>query len=273
MKDTDDPRRPTHSCRHGRHATDSIRFVSYLGRPALYINRGVALVRGAVMENGVLDRRLGLLGTARCARRRQVTGRVIAALALIVTTGLVAEARGQTLPAISEVVNGHTEPVTYRDVRAVKLVPAPETAGKDEDMMALLDGADFKAARYNSMSPDHRDPECPRTHADSSVSVFAPGRMARVPTCSICGRPTDERPISSDAITPCNMCPTRSFPGTVFGGRDCSACIDRVGTIGVLPQSLTPPARATPSLVQGACAAFPGTSGAGGGRCSRSAPQ
>jgi hypothetical protein len=36
-------------------ATDSLRFVSYLGRPSLYINRGVALVRGASMENGVLD--------------------------------------------------------------------------------------------------------------------------------------------------------------------------------------------------------------------------
>lgn len=36
-------------------ATDSIRSVSYLGRPALYINRGVALVRGAAMENGTLD--------------------------------------------------------------------------------------------------------------------------------------------------------------------------------------------------------------------------
>jgi hypothetical protein len=36
-------------------ATDSIRSVTYLGRPALYINRGVALVRGAAMENGRLD--------------------------------------------------------------------------------------------------------------------------------------------------------------------------------------------------------------------------
>ena len=36
-------------------ATDSIRSVSYLGRPALYINRGVALVRGASMENGTLE--------------------------------------------------------------------------------------------------------------------------------------------------------------------------------------------------------------------------
>ena len=36
-------------------ATDSLRFVSYLGRPSLYINRGVALARGAAMENGTLD--------------------------------------------------------------------------------------------------------------------------------------------------------------------------------------------------------------------------
>jgi hypothetical protein len=36
-------------------ATDSIRSVSYLGRAALYINRGVALARGAAMENGTVD--------------------------------------------------------------------------------------------------------------------------------------------------------------------------------------------------------------------------
>jgi hypothetical protein len=36
-------------------ATDSIRSVSFLGRPALYINRGIALARGAAMENGTLD--------------------------------------------------------------------------------------------------------------------------------------------------------------------------------------------------------------------------
>jgi hypothetical protein len=36
-------------------ATDSVRSVSFLDRPALYINRGVALVRGAAMENGTLD--------------------------------------------------------------------------------------------------------------------------------------------------------------------------------------------------------------------------
>ncbi|HEV7366817.1 MAG TPA: hypothetical protein VGN76_13295, partial [Gemmatimonadales bacterium] len=36
-------------------ATDSLRSLSYLGRPALYINRGVALARGVAMENGTLD--------------------------------------------------------------------------------------------------------------------------------------------------------------------------------------------------------------------------
>jgi hypothetical protein len=36
-------------------ATDSIRFVSYLGRPSLYINRGIALARGVSVENGTVD--------------------------------------------------------------------------------------------------------------------------------------------------------------------------------------------------------------------------
>jgi len=36
-------------------ATDSIRFLSYLGRPSVYIDRGVALARGAAMENGTLE--------------------------------------------------------------------------------------------------------------------------------------------------------------------------------------------------------------------------
>jgi hypothetical protein len=36
-------------------ATDSIRFLSYQGRPSFYIDRGVALARGAAMENGTLE--------------------------------------------------------------------------------------------------------------------------------------------------------------------------------------------------------------------------
>jgi hypothetical protein len=36
-------------------ATDSIRFLSYLGRAAFYIDRGVALARGVAMESGTLE--------------------------------------------------------------------------------------------------------------------------------------------------------------------------------------------------------------------------
>jgi hypothetical protein len=36
-------------------ATDSIRFEEYLGRPSLYINRGVALARSASLENGTIE--------------------------------------------------------------------------------------------------------------------------------------------------------------------------------------------------------------------------
>lgn len=62
-----------------------------------------------------------------------------------------ARARGQSptsetgrLPRIAEVVNGTAEVVTYRGVRAVKLTATPGAAGQDINMLALLDGADFK---------------------------------------------------------------------------------------------------------------------------------
>jgi len=44
----------------------------------------------------------------------------------------------------SKVLNGHTAVVDYRGRRAVKLVPSPETAGKDEDMLAILADNKFK---------------------------------------------------------------------------------------------------------------------------------
>jgi hypothetical protein len=44
----------------------------------------------------------------------------------------------------SKTLNSRTQVVEYRGRRAVKLVPAPETAGKDEDMLAILDSSDFK---------------------------------------------------------------------------------------------------------------------------------
>ncbi|HTT67861.1 MAG TPA: hypothetical protein VMF70_07530 [Gemmatimonadales bacterium] len=36
-------------------ATDSIRFEPYLGRPSLYVNRGVALARNASLDNGTIE--------------------------------------------------------------------------------------------------------------------------------------------------------------------------------------------------------------------------
>jgi hypothetical protein len=72
-----------------------------------------------------------------------MTTRLAAAAALLLAS-LAADAAAQALPAVAEVVNGRTEMVTYRGVRAVKLVPAPELAGKDGDMLALLDGPDFR---------------------------------------------------------------------------------------------------------------------------------
>jgi hypothetical protein len=83
-----------------------------------------------------------------------VTARIVAA-ALVMAGAFGSAAWGQTpggdssrvhpgLPAVLEVLNGHTEVVSYRSVRAVKLVPTPESAGKDQEMMALLDGAPFR---------------------------------------------------------------------------------------------------------------------------------
>lgn len=69
--------------------------------------------------------------------------RAVAVAALISAAGVVPEGRSQALPAVSEVVNGRAELVTYRGRRAVKLVPKPETAGRDENMLALLEGPDF----------------------------------------------------------------------------------------------------------------------------------
>ncbi len=48
------------------------------------------------------------------------------------------------LPSVAEVVNGRTEGVTYRGRSALKLVPLPSVANQDNNMMALLDGPEFK---------------------------------------------------------------------------------------------------------------------------------
>jgi hypothetical protein len=71
-----------------------------------------------------------------------VIARGAAALVSCVALALPADNQAD-LPAIAEVVNARVETVTYRGVRAIHLVPAPEAAGKDEDMLALLDGPTF----------------------------------------------------------------------------------------------------------------------------------
>ena len=48
------------------------------------------------------------------------------------------------LPKISEVVRGHTEIVSYRGARAIRLIPTPEMIGKDGDMLAILDRPEFR---------------------------------------------------------------------------------------------------------------------------------
>lgn len=57
---------------------------------------------------------------------------------------LTGQGSPRALPTISEVVNGTSERVTYRGAPAVRLIPAPETLGKDENVLAILDGAPFK---------------------------------------------------------------------------------------------------------------------------------
>ena len=61
---------------------------------------------------------------------------------IVAAAAFASEASGQAV--VSEVLNGHIDTVTYRGVRALKLVPAPELKGKDGDMMALLEGPDFQ---------------------------------------------------------------------------------------------------------------------------------
>ena len=56
----------------------------------------------------------------------------------------VSSAARPVLPTFAEVVNGRTKRVTYRGVSAVRLVPLPEVAGRDANMMALLNGPEFK---------------------------------------------------------------------------------------------------------------------------------
>jgi len=73
-----------------------------------------------------------------------VTAPELAALALLVTTGVVAPVRSQSLPTVAVVVNGHAKIVTYRGKQALKLIPLSKMTDQDEDIFALLDLPQFK---------------------------------------------------------------------------------------------------------------------------------
>ena len=162
-------------------------------------------------------------------RRRRMTSRVVGAALLAV--GFTSVGMGQTLrsasssmpaelPAIAEVVNGHTEVVTYRGVRAREARPGAGDGGQRRGHA----GAPGRAGLQGRHDPARRGGrtatrDARRTHGDSSASAFAPGRTARGPTCSTCGRPTGGPTTSSGAIMPCSTRPIRSSPGTAFGRR------------------------------------------------------
>jgi hypothetical protein len=67
-----------------------------------------------------------------------MSGRLVVAAMLMTGAGAPAE-----LPVVREMVNGRTVVVSYRGVRAVKLIPATAAEGKDEAMLAILDGPEF----------------------------------------------------------------------------------------------------------------------------------
>jgi hypothetical protein len=48
------------------------------------------------------------------------------------------------LPKIAEVVNGRSEVATYRGRRALRLIPASDTTGRGENILAILDAGEFK---------------------------------------------------------------------------------------------------------------------------------
>ena len=77
------------------------------------------------------------------------------AVALLITTAALRVARGQAMQQghvnirpdsarFSEVLNGRATVTDYRGRRAIKLLPAPDMAGKDADMLAILAGSRFK---------------------------------------------------------------------------------------------------------------------------------
>lgn len=73
-----------------------------------------------------------------------MTRRVLAVLLLAWPISAQAQEAAAPLPSVIEVVNGRHEVVDYRGRRAVRLVPAPELEGRDANVLAILDGAEFR---------------------------------------------------------------------------------------------------------------------------------
>ena len=66
-------------------------------------------------------------------------------LALVAASGarFTASAQATQLPPIRHVINGSVSEVTYRGKPALQLHPAPALVGKDENMLAIVDGPPF----------------------------------------------------------------------------------------------------------------------------------
>jgi hypothetical protein len=71
--------------------------------------------------------------------------RVLQAMALTAITSAwpTISAQVPELPPIAEVINGSINRVTYRGKSALRLDPMPASAGKDENMLAIVDGPAF----------------------------------------------------------------------------------------------------------------------------------
>jgi hypothetical protein len=69
---------------------------------------------------------------------------LLAGLAPAVPSSAHAQEVAAPIPSVSEVVNGRHEVVVYRGRRAVRLVPAPELEGRDANVLAILEGAEFR---------------------------------------------------------------------------------------------------------------------------------
>src|SRR5690349_20427709 len=82
-----------------------------------------------------------------------MTTRIVSTIAVAFLISAPGAARAQAsstggttkpgLPSFSRVINGHSEIVTWKGMQAVKLVPASSMKGRDEVVLAIIDGAEF----------------------------------------------------------------------------------------------------------------------------------